>query len=55
MMIIQKWQAAMLEEIQVLHEHKTWILVHPTTVINKWIDCRWVFKVKPETKLAMEK
>lgn len=45
----------MLEEIQALHEHMTWILVHLSTVSNKWIDCRWVFKVKPETKLTKEK
>ena len=45
-----KWKAAMLEEMRGLAEHDTWILVEKPEYVNTVIDCRWVFKHKPETR-----
>lgn len=50
-----KCQAAMTEEMEALREHDTWTLVPPSTVHQKLIDCRWVFKVKPATRATTER
>lgn len=45
-----KWQAAMQEEMQAIHEHKMWKLLHPSKVNQKLVDCRCVYKLKPKMK-----
>jgi len=40
-----KWLIAMNEEIESLHQNKTWILVKPPSD-KKVIGCKWVFKKK---------
>lgn len=39
-----KWKEAMHEEVQALHDHKTWTLVDPGIVRQKLIDGRWVLQ-----------
>lgn len=45
----------MHEEMQALRDHKTWTLVEPSTVRQKLIYCRYVFKVKPETRATKQR
>ena len=40
----EQWRAAMAEEIEALHENKTWELVPNTG--QKLVDCRWTYKIK---------
>lgn len=45
-----KWQPVMVEEIEALRGHKTWTIVDPSAVKQNFIDCKWVYKVKHETR-----
>ena len=38
-----KWLIAMNEEIESLHQNKTWVLVKPP-FDKKIVGCKWVFK-----------
>jgi len=44
-----RWKQAMEEELKALHKNKTWHLV-PATQGNNLIDCKWVYKVKKESR-----
>lgn len=35
-----------------LHDHQTWTLVDPSEVKQKVVDCKWVFKLNPETRAS---
>lgn len=42
-----QWHSAMQEEMNVLHENHTWVLVDPPAH-RKPIKCKWVFKEKTD-------
>lgn len=48
------WQEAMIEEIVALHDHDIWTLVDPRSVKQRLLDCKLVFKIKPETRATKE-
>lgn len=45
----------MSQEIQALMDHNTWTVFDPSEVKQKLIDCKWVFKVKPETRATKKR
>lgn len=51
----EKCEAAMMEEMEVLKDHEAWKLVHPSTVLQKFIDCIWVLKENPKTRETKER
>ena len=48
------WRQAMLEEMKVIEEKKTWQLVHPPLGCRS-ISLKWVYKVKRDEHGAIVK